>query len=167
MKGFIVVAAILAVIAITSAVLISTGDAPTSVLVAESFMQDVELVNKRAGRSIWTLTASKIDLPDDGKTALLSQVDINLIEHKMKVISPSGLYNLKSRDLLLQGGVTARGEDYTLKTASIKLDNRTGDLSTDEDVVIVGQKYVIRGRGLRADNQNRIRLNSDVNATFN
>ena len=115
----------------------------------ESRMEGLRVANKENGAMAWMLESAVAALSEDGKTANLKDVTLNLPEKNMDVRSNSGIYEIEKEALSLSGGVTAKTPEYTVTTDSVRL-KEGRELVTDERVVIEGKGIKIEGKGLRA-----------------
>lgn len=156
----------MAVAAITAFAMGGTNDADITGPGAESKMQGVKITNKKSGTEQWSLGADSIVMPNGGDMASLQAVTVGIPTLGMNVKSPSGSFNLTSRDLLLDGGVIAIAERFTISSSSVRLEQKEGILKGDDSVVIKGQGFTIEGTGFEALKDNRVRLKNDVRAIF-
>jgi LPS export ABC transporter protein LptC len=133
---------------------------------AQSFLEGVRVVNQRSGKLQWSFATDKAVISEDGATARMQAVTITIPGRGMTVEADSGAYDIDTRDVTLAGNVRARTEDYVIETGSVSLRTDEGVLFTDDTVVLEGKGFRIEGRGLRADQDQRVRLLGDVNAVF-
>ena len=115
----------------------------------ESRMEGLRVVNKENGVTTWMLESAEAALSEDGKTANLKDVVVNLPEKNMDVRSNSGIYEIEKEGLSLSGDVTAKTPEYTVTTDFVRL-KEGRELVTDERVVIEGKGIKIEGKELRA-----------------
>jgi LPS export ABC transporter protein LptC len=134
----------------------------------DSFFEGLKVVNKKNGVTDWTLWAKRADLTKDGKEALLSGVEMKLKNKDMTVSADKGLYNMETRQISVEGVLHAGNSDSVLTTSQARIDGSKGDFDAAGDVTIVGKKFEVQGKGMKADNnQHKVRILKDVKATFN
>lgn len=139
------------------------GDSLPPASAAGSFLEDVQVVHREEGREVWSLLSAKTTISSDGSTAGMREVTVRLPGRGLTVTAEKGSFNLESSDLSLEGNVTASTEDFTVSTARVMLASATGELATDDVVVIKGTGFTIKGKGLRAYDD-KVRLLEDVRA---
>jgi LPS export ABC transporter protein LptC len=153
-------------LAVTSAFMLDKKGDSSPDAMAGSFMEDVTVVNKGAGKHRWTLNAEEVQIPSSGKSSRMNFVTIDLPEHGMQVESDSGLYDLGNRNLTLTGNIEAKTDDYLIRTDSMHLDPRTGELSTPDLVVLEGRNFSIQGEGFKANSDKKVTFKNNVKAMF-
>lgn len=133
---------------------------------AESFLEDVRVVNTHAGERRWTLLTKRASIAEGGETARMEEVTVELPEEEMTVTADSGLYHVSSRDLTLDGNIRAVTPDYTITTSSMSLSSGKAEITADDRVVLESDGFRIEGYGLRAEERRAVRLERDVKAVF-
>jgi LPS export ABC transporter protein LptC len=132
-----------------------------------SFFEGVKIVNKKDGSTEWVLTAKRADLSGDGKEALLSGVEMELEEKGITIGAEKGLYHMETRNVSIDGVITAKNENYVITTSGATIDSAGGTLETDNEVKIEGKKFDLEGKGMIADNSaQKVRIFNNVKATF-
>ena len=140
-----------------------SGDAGSGRPQSVSVMDGVRVVSTTEGERQWMLSSRRIEIT--GGSASLDGVEATVIGLAMEVSAPSGIYDMDSGELDLEGNVMMTGSDYTVSSTGVSLDPGTGSLSSGDDVVIDGNGFRITGSGLLAAGR-EIRLISDVKAVF-
>lgn len=128
-----------------------------------SHMEGVRVVSTREGERQWILDSRKVEIV--GTRATLDVVEAEVMGLNMKVSAPEGVYDMDEGGLRLKGGVHIVGPDYRVETLSVFLEPSSGELSSDEAVVMEGHGFRVKGSGLLASGQ-MIRLLSDVTAVL-
>jgi LPS export ABC transporter protein LptC len=164
MKKAMISAALIAAL-IASVVLIGKETERKSEIISTAYMQDVRIVNKKTGQRQWELSTRRVDISDNGTLARMRTVTIDLPGEGMEVVADTGLYNIDTRDLSLEGNIEARTDDYVIRAGHIDLSSKTGEIHTDDKVVIEGKNFTVSGYGLKAL-QHKIWLKKDVEAIF-
>lgn len=160
---------LLAALALLVAVSIFTLKEPESFrneAVAQSFLEDITVLNQRTGKLQWSLTTDKAVISRDGDKARMQAVTMNIPGRGMTVDADSGVYDMDTRDVTLTGNVRARTEDFVIKAALVRLRPDEGELSADDRVVLEGEGFMIEGNGLEANTKQKVRLLRDVKAVF-
>ena len=133
----------------------------------DSFFEGVKIVNKKDGATEWVLTAKRADLLADGKEALLSGVEMKLEQKGISVEADKGLYDMETKNVRVDGVITARNENYVITTRGVTIDSAVGTLETEQEVKIEGRKFDLEGKGMIADNNaQKVRIFNNVKATF-
>jgi LPS export ABC transporter protein LptC len=141
------------------------GRGPVSSDAHGSYMEDVRVVNREEGRLLWSLRSQRTAISDEGDAAKLQRVTVSLPSHDMTVTADTGVYDIIGSGLELEGNIEADAVDYTIITGHVTLDSESGEVWTDERVLIEGRRFKIVGKGLRALNR-EVRLLGDVRAEF-
>jgi LPS export ABC transporter protein LptC len=137
-------------------------------LAGDSFFEGLKIINKKDGITEWVLTAKRADLSKDGKEALLSGIEMKLEKQGMMVQAEKGLYNMETKNVTVDGVITARNENYIITTSQALIDSGGGILKTEGEVTVKGKKFNLEGKGLQADNnEQKVRILNNVKATFN
>jgi LPS export ABC transporter protein LptC len=158
--------AALAALVLLSVFMLKNQDGPKQTAPAQSYLEDVKVVNKRTGHQQWTLLTRRAVISDRGDTARIEDVTVRLPAEGMVVQAESGVYGMDSRELTLSGEIRALADGYVIRTGSIRLDAEKGLITTDDEVVLEGDGFRIEGRGLRAEQDRKVRLEKDVKAVF-
>jgi LPS export ABC transporter protein LptC len=130
-----------------------------------SYMEDVDIVQKKGGETSFTVNAKKavfVTASDVQLTALT----IFFPEKDMTLTSESGLYNTESRDLKIEGNIKASTTDYDILTTKLRWDAAKNQLFSDDKVTIVGKRFYVEGEDLTATND-LATLHKNVKAVFN
>ena len=128
-----------------------------------SHMEGVRVQTTRDGERQWVLLSSSVEMA--GGRARLRGVDAEVMGIDMKVRAPEGEYDMDQGGLRLSGGVNMTGEGYSVETAGVRLDPSSGELVSEDLVVMEGKGFRVKGSGLRAAGQ-QIRLLNDVTAVL-
>jgi LPS export ABC transporter protein LptC len=136
-------------------------------LAGDSFFEGLKIINKKDGVTEWVLTAKRADLSKDGKEALLSGIEMKLEKQGMLVQAEKGLYNMETKNVAIDGVITARNENYVITTSQALIDSGGGILETEGEVTVEGKRFNLEGKGLQADNnEQKVRILNNVKATF-
>jgi len=131
-----------------------------------SFVEGVKIVHSQNGTLNWVLTAERADFLDDGERAALRDVSLQLQKDGLMLHTDSGIYNLSSKSFTANDVVQARGRDYTITADSIDYEVSSGQVRTDGHIKVQGKGFSVEGKGMRADEQQKVRILDDVTATF-
>jgi len=137
-------------------------------IAGDSFFEGLKIINKKNGATEWMLTAKRADLSKDGKEALLGGIEMKLEKQGMTVHAEKGLYDMETKNVSIEGVITAHHENYVITTSQALIDSSGGILETGSEVRIEGKKFNLEGKGMRADNnEQKVRILNNVKATFN
>lgn len=144
----------------------SSGPVRTTVL--SSALSNVLVINTRGTKTLWTATSQKAALSGSGATARLTDVSIDMPAQDTKLVASGGLLDLDNYTLTLEGGVKSQVKGFNVKTKNPVRIVPGGRLNTGRDGLVYLEKkgMEIRGRGLRANEEKKVRLDSDVKAIF-
>jgi len=96
----------------------------------------------------------------------LSNLTVTVQENGMTFYADTGRYDLLSRNFIINSDIQAEAEDYRIITSSIDYDASTGNAKTDERIIVEGKKFKVEGKGMTLDSEQKVRIRSDVKATF-
>ena len=133
---------------------------------ALSSMEDIKINSYKNGAQKWTLVAKNADISDEMKAVYMRSIEITLPNKSVIIEAESGRYDVDANNLTLKEGITAKVNDYTIKTGSIDFDSNGGRIGSDGRIVIEGKRLKIEGTGLRADQSQNIKILKDVKAVF-
>ncbi|MEC4676414.1 MAG: LPS export ABC transporter periplasmic protein LptC, partial [Nitrospirota bacterium] len=134
----------------------------------KSFIEGLKIVNKKDGNMDWVLTAKRADITEKGENVRLSAIEMTLADNGITIYADNGVYHPDSKNLTVDGRVTARMDDVSITTEDIELDSRAGIIKTENPVIVRGNNFSLRGRGIEIRNADqRVRILSNVKATFN
>lgn len=136
-------------------------------LKGNSFIEGLRIVHKKDGNSIWTVNAKRADIIESEDKAKLTGISMTVEEKGMTIHAGEGLYDMSTRNLSLQGRITADANGYTIIANSAELDNSTGEIKTKGDVKIESKKFNVEGAGMEATSDQKVRILRNVKATFN
>jgi LPS export ABC transporter protein LptC len=166
MRAFLLVSGLLGGVLAAAFILMGNeGGGKPGPLALSSYMEDVNIVNKKTGRKQWSLKAERVDLAEDNSIARMREVAIDLPQEGMRVKAASGVFNVDTGDLSLSGNVEARTEDFVISTDHVGLDSEKEEVLTDGKVVMEGKRYKVEGYGMRAFDE-KVWLGRDVEAVF-
>ena len=131
-----------------------------------SFIEGLEILYRKNGKAIWKLNARQADFTDDENMVELSNLTVTVQENGMTFYADTGRYDLLSRNFIINSDIQAEAKDYRIITSSIDYDASTGNAKTDERIIVEGKKFKVEGKGMTLDSEQKVRIRSDVKATF-
>ncbi len=137
-----------------------------SVSRANSYIEGLKIVNKKNGVDMWVMNARKADFTKDETQARMDSVSMDFTKEGAIVNADSGIYNLNSKDLLLEKNVTIHTKDSIIHAKSLAWNASQGTLTSDSRILMEGTKCTIEGDGLAATEDNKVTLMRNVKATF-
>ncbi len=150
---FIVLAAVVFAVLVL-AVAFSTDQAdtggPSIEANVEAVMEGVSVVASRDGKVLWKLRTDHAVMPSGGSMARLGTVDMEVPAEGLVIKANSGVYDMASRDLRLAGGVVADTGQLVLHSESAIFNASTGEVVSNDDVLVEGSGFTVKGRGFWA-----------------
>lgn len=135
-------------------------------LAQNSFIDGLEIINKKDGNKVWTLSAERADIMESEDKALLSNISMTIEDKGMTIQAPDGVYDLAQKDLSLNGQIIAITKDYTITADSVEWNQSREEIIAKGNVKIEGKKFNVEGSGLEADSGQKMRILKNVKATF-
>lgn len=131
-----------------------------------SFIEDIRILQKKKGVTIWTLTASKADFIEGENKAELS--DINMVLQKNDVVlhADKGIYDLSDRSFTTDSVVKAESKNYKITADSIDFEVSSGKIKTDGRIKVEGKGFKVEGKGMKTDAEQKVSILNNVKATF-
>lgn len=129
-----------------------------------SYMDDVNIVQRRGGIVKWTLASQKAVFLNDNDVQLMG-LTITFPEKELTLHSDGGVYDIEKRNLKINGRIKASTKDYDIVTDKLFWDATRNVLLSDQRVQIIGKKFYVEGDGLDSSN-GRSTLNKNVKAIF-
>jgi LPS export ABC transporter protein LptC len=137
-------------------------------LQGSSFFEGIRIVQKKDGVQSWVLTAKRADISKKGDEANLTDIKVEVKDKGVTIYADKGLYNMDTKKMSIEGPITAKNDEYSITTGQVEIDSSAGLLKTNEDVLIKGKKFVLQGKGMELNNnEKKVRIMRDVKATFN
>jgi LPS export ABC transporter protein LptC len=132
----------------------------------DSFIDGLRILQKKDGIAVWTLTALKADLIEGIDKAELSDIDMFIQKNGLLLHADKGVYNFSEQDFTTEAVVKAEAKDYTITADSIDYEASSGNIKTDGRIKIEGKRFIIEGKGMKADSGQRVSILDNVKATF-
>ncbi len=129
-----------------------------------SYMEDVEIVQKKGGETSFTMNAQKAVF-ETASDVRLSALKIYFPEKDLTLTSDGGLYNIEKKDLDIEGNIKASTKTYDIMATKLHWDALKNQLFSDDKVTIVGKKFHIEGENLIATSD-KATLHKNVKAVF-
>ncbi len=129
-----------------------------------SYMDNVSIVQKRAGVVKWLLNSQKATFLNENDVKL-SAVSISFPEKGLTLTSESGEYDIEKRNLKIENNIKAATKDYDIVASSLFWDASKNEILSDEKVQIIGKKFLVEGDNLTATADSAT-LNRNVKAIF-
>ena len=139
---------------------------PKVSLTDNSYMDGVNIIQRKGGEVKWTLGSKKAIFIDDNNVRLIA-LNITFPEKGLTLISDGGMYDMGKRNLKIDGHITASTKDYDIVTPALFWDSSKNELFSDQKVQIIGKnkKFYVEGDDLNAAND-KATLNKNVKAIF-
>jgi LPS export ABC transporter protein LptC len=132
----------------------------------EITLQQVHMVETRAGTKLWEVRADRVDVHEREGVTILSRMSrpIEVIfystEGRLTCVANRATVDLKTKDMRLEGEVFARSDQGTeLRTEALQWLAAPRRVQTDQPVWISRGNLVSQGRGLEAETSlERVRI---------
>jgi LPS export ABC transporter protein LptC len=131
-----------------------------------SFFEDMKIIHKNNGITAWTLTANKAVFTESEEKAELNTISMFLPKNDVTLYADKGIYNLSEQSFTTDGAVRAEAKDYTITAETIDYEISSGTIEAAGRIEVQGRGFKIEGRGMKADEEQKIRIFNDVKATF-
>jgi len=130
-----------------------------------SFIEDIRILQKKKGTTLWDLTASRADFETESR-AKLSNVRISLQKSGVVLFADKGTYSLADKSFTTDSAVKADGKDYSITADSVDFEVTSGNVRTDGRIKMEGKGFDVEGKGLKAETGKKVEIFDDVKATF-
>lgn len=133
-----------------------------------SSIEGLKILHGNNGNTLWTLTARKANFTDDENMAELSDITVVVQKNGMTLSADKGIYDLSTRNFVINSDIMAETKDYRIITSSIDYEASSGDVKTNEKIKVEGKskKFTVEGRGMTLDSKQKVKVWKDVKATF-
>lgn len=131
-----------------------------------SFIEDIRILHKTNGMTVWTLTARRADFFENDDKARLRDISMEIKEKNLVLHADNGIYNLADRSFSTDSIVNAASKDFRIKADSIDYSIPSGTISTDGRIEVEGKGFRVEGKGMNAETGQKVQVLKDVKATF-
>jgi len=131
-----------------------------------SYIEGLRIVNKKNGVDAWVISAKRADFTRDETVANLNTVTVDAKKEELILNADSGTYNLTTREIFLKDNITMRIKGSVISAKSLSWDPSRETLTSPDRVQMDGKKFRIEGDGLMATQDQKVKLISNVKATF-
>ncbi|MCE5313207.1 MAG: LPS export ABC transporter periplasmic protein LptC [Nitrospiraceae bacterium] len=129
-----------------------------------SYMDDVSIVQRKAGVHKWTLNSKKAVFVNENDVDL-EKVTIDFPEKGLVLNSDTGSYHMGTKSFTVQGNIKASTNDYDIVADKLTWNAETQQLTSDTKVNIVGKRFSVIGDRLEAVTD-KAKLLNNVKAVF-
>lgn len=129
-----------------------------------SYMDDVTIVQRKAGVQKWTLNSKKAVFINENDVNL-EKVMIDFPERGLVLNSDAGSYHMATKNFTVQGNIKAYTKDYDIVADKLTWNADKQELTSDSKVNIVGKKFSVIGDRLEAVSD-KAKLLNNVKAVF-
>jgi len=77
-----------------------------------------------------------------------------------------GMYDFSEKSLTTKSVVKAEAKDYKITADSIDYEISSGKIQTGGRIKVEGKRFTVEGKGMKADEGQKVRVYNDVKATF-
>ncbi|GER93912.1 LPS export ABC transporter periplasmic protein LptC [hot springs metagenome] len=129
-----------------------------------SYMDKVSITQKKAGLVKWILNAEKAVFLTSSDVKL-DNLKIIFPEKELTLTSSSGMYDIESKNLKIDGNINAFTKDYEIVASTLFWDSSKNEILSDEKVQILGKRFFAQGDAMTATTD-KATLNKNVKAIF-
>jgi len=131
-----------------------------------SFLEDIRILQKKKGMTVWTLTAEKADFLEGEDKAELHSISLAVPENNLILSADKGIYNFSEKSFTTDTIVEARTENYRITADSLNFDVSSSNIQTEGRVRLDGKRFSVEGQGMQAGKEQKVRIFNDVKAIF-
>ena len=121
-----------------------------------SYIERLRIVKKKNGVEAWVITALKADFTKDETIAKMDTVTIDIKKEGVILNADNGIFNMNTKDLHLENNIKIRAKDSVISTQDISWNASSGILSSDNKILMEGNKFRVEGEGLTATEDNKV-----------
>jgi len=131
-----------------------------------SYMEKVNIIQKKAGQTRIVVNAEKAIFETDTDVKLVTMT-LYFPEKELTLIADAGYYNTKTKDVVVEGDIKANTKGYDIVTNKFRWDAAKSELISNDKVVIAGKggKFYMEGDTLTAHGD-KATLRKNVKAIF-
>jgi LPS export ABC transporter protein LptC len=133
-----------------------------------SSMENLYLKHKEGDKVKWELSSDKAVLPLGNKEVFLDALVLKINQTpEIYLTSGSGTYEIEEGNVTLNKSVELKIKDAKFATDSLKWNSKEELITTDDEIKLSGNSFLITGTGLSAKIQDQqVRIIKDVTAIF-
>lgn len=131
-----------------------------------SFIEDIKILQKKKGITLWTLSARRADFVEGEEKAELRDLSLVIPKNGVVLHAEKGIYNLSDKSFATDNVVKAEAKDYRITADSVAFDVSSGSITTEGRILVEGKGFMVEGKGMNADAEQKIKIFDDVKATF-
>lgn len=137
-------------------------------LLQTSSMKNLYLKHKEGGKVKWELSSDNAVLPLGNKEVFLDSLVLKINQTpEIYLTSGSGVYEIEQGDVTLNKPVKLKIREATFATDSLKWNSKKELITSDDQIKLSGNSFLITGTGLSAKVQEQqVRIIKDVKAIF-
>lgn len=129
-----------------------------------SFMDNVSITQRKNGITKLFLNAEKAVFTSENEVQL-NGLKMTFPEKGLTLFSNWGLYNLKTKDLKIDGDIKAYTRDFEIFADNLLWDSSRNEIISDKRIRIVGKNFSAEGDSLEAMSE-KATLRENVRAIF-
>jgi lipopolysaccharide assembly outer membrane protein LptD (OstA) len=131
----------------------------------DSFIEGLKILHQKNGITVWSLSARKADFVEGEDKAELADINVVIQKNGMVLHADKGVYDLLNQGFTTDGETRAEVKDYTITADSINYAS-SGEIETKGRVKVESKRFIVEGRGMKADAGQKVSILNDVSATF-
>lgn len=133
-----------------------------------SSMKNLYLKHKEGDKVKWELSSDKAVLPLGNKEVFLESLVVKINQTpEIYLTSGSGIYEIEQGNVMLNKPVELKIREAKFATDSLRWNSKEELITTDDDIKLSGNSFLITGTGLSAKvPEQQVRIIKDVKAIF-
>ncbi len=131
-----------------------------------SVMKDIKIKKIIKDSVRWVANIKEAKFTGNEDIAYLKKVSIYYPEKNFKLISESGIYNIKKGAIKLDNSVKGYSQKLQLETSKLRYNPDNGIISANNGVIIKGKKITITGNRARLKDKNKVEIEGNVKTIF-
>jgi LPS export ABC transporter protein LptC len=135
-----------------------------SAISENAFMDNVSIIQRKEGAIKLALSAEKAIFVTNHDIEL-NKLSMEFPEKGLILNANSGIYNIETKNLKIDGTINARTKDYQVIADTILWDSTKNEIVSNKKIKIIGKKFFAEGDSLEAT-ADRATLKRNVKAIF-
>jgi LPS export ABC transporter protein LptC len=133
---------------------------------SSSYIEGLKIVNRSKGDTTWTIVAKRADFTKDERKARMNSIVIDIKKENLILNADSGIFDIETRDIKLEDNIILKAKGYEVALKNLSWNPSKSLLSSDQKIVLKGNRFSIEGEGLSATEEQKLSLHKNVRAIF-
>lgn len=137
-----------------------------SVTPTASYIEGLRIIHRKKEDTAWTIMARRANFSRDEKIAMLDSIIIDIQKDNITLSAEKGVFDLETRDLRLEKNIVLKSKGYEVALKDLSWNPSKGLLKSDKQIELKGKGFNIKGDGLSATEEQKLKLHRNVRAIF-